>query len=309
MPGPELLAAVRLKQELLVEDVQTDPRLADPEVRFFTGVRLDLGDAAEAGVLWAASARAGTADPAVPRALADLGAMLARELTTSASLELGREIQNELLPLRPPQVSGYTLAAHSLPSLELGGDFYDWWRVGGSLRIVLVDVMGKGVASSLIAAGVRAMMHAALTHHGPEAAIARVAGDLETDFDRTARFATCFIGALDEATGVLRYVDAGHGIAVLLHADGSYEQLAAGDLPLGALPGLTWQEQTATLGPGDVLLVGSDGVLERYDRLSDVLEEVRRLYREGVDLDTLVQTIGGDRSVDDDVTIVAVRRM
>jgi hypothetical protein len=307
-PSEALLAAVRLKESVVAADLAADEHFPDTAMQFFAGVRLDLPSASEPGVLWVASRRAGAPDPTVVPALADVGWMLAQQIATADSLALGREIQKELLPPHPPRVPGYELAAHSMPSQELAGDFYDWWLVDGSLRIVLADVMGKGVGSSLVAAGVRSMMHAALTYHPPADAVTRVSGDLETDFDRTARFATCFVADLAHATGELRWVDAGHGIAVVLHADGTYKHLAGTDLPLGALPGLAWQQHTTRLGPGDALFAASDGVLERFDELSDVLAAARELYLDGVGLADLVARIGGDRPADDDVTIVGIRR-
>jgi hypothetical protein len=307
-PSESLLAAVRLKESVVAADLAGDERFPDTTMRLFAGVRLDLPSAAEPGVLWVAGRRSEPPDPAMLPALADLGWVLAQQIATADSLALGREIQKELLPPHPPRVPGYELAAHSMPSQELAGDFYDWWLVGGSLRIVVADVMGKGVGSSLVAAGVRSMMHAALTYHPPADAVTRVSGDLETDFDRTARFATCFVAELAHATGELRWVDAGHGIAVVLHADGSYEHLAGADLPLGSLPGLSWQQHTTRLEPGDALFAASDGVLERFDRLGDVLDAARTLYLDGFGLGELVARIGGDRPADDDVTIIGIRR-
>lgn len=285
--------------------------LAPPWVRSFAGIRLDGAAGSPLAVLWVAGEVAGTLGAGARQGLADLAALLAAELERSNAIGVAGEVQRQLLPARAPEAPGYDLAAACHPALEVGGDFYDWWRAGDSLRLVLADVMGKGLSAAIVAAAVRAMLRAALSFHEPAAALSRVAGDLQSDLDHVARFATCFAAHLDLATGRLDYADAGHGLGVVLRADGSHGVLDSEDPPLGALPGSTWRAQRTVLAPGDTMLVVSDGVLDRFQSRRDAVSRALELHRSGAVARTYVDALttadAWDRS-GDDLTVVAIRR-
>jgi serine phosphatase RsbU (regulator of sigma subunit) len=122
---------------------------------------------------------------------------------------------------------------------------------------------------------------------------------------------TLFQSRLDVETGVLRYVDAGHGLTLVVHADGETDRLATTSFPLGAGTQETWVEETVTLDPGDTLVALSDGVLDLFDGSLGSLDEVAKIARSSISAQAVVDTIVAMASTalaPDDVSLLVVRR-
>src|SRR5207249_1165871 len=127
-------------------------------------------------------------------------------------LERAARIQRELLPQATPVLQGYDLAGACRPAQDVAGDFYDWTlsEDGRQLDVTVADVMGKGLGSGLVMATVGAVLRAASPAVGLAGRV-RLAGEfLPWGAEEDGLFVTVFQGRLDLATGVLRYVDAGH---------------------------------------------------------------------------------------------------
>lgn len=222
--------------------------------------------------------------------------------------ELAARVQRELLPDVAPRVQGYEVAAACLSALEVAGDFYDWVLCDdGQLLLTVADVMGKGMAAALVMATVRAVLRAAPPGLGPAARV-QLAADAMVGTE-TGMFVTLFHASLDPASGVLRYVDAGHGYSLILRAGCEPMRLPGRSLPLGVLPDEEFHEAVAQLGPGDQLLIYSDGLVETEERTLGARELVT-----GVD-----QSMGATEIVrhliarmpprlTDDVTVVSLCR-
>ena len=123
-------------------------------------------------------------------------------------------------------------------------------------------------------------------------------------------FVTLFHGHLEEETGLLRYVDAGHGLSLVVHRDGRDEHLPSTGVPLGAGYENLWDERTVTLLPGDVFVSVSDGVLDAFGGRLDALARVAALARSAPDAAAVVEAVVAAASygAPDDVTVIAVRR-
>src|SRR5262249_36283263 len=133
--------------------------------------------------------------------------------------ELAARVQQELLPHVAPQVQGYEVAAACLSALEVAGDFYDWrLSEDGQLQGTVAGVMGEGMGAALVMATVRAGLRAAPSALSPAARV-RLAADAMVGTE-SGLFVTLFHGCLDPSSGVLRYVDAGHGYCMILRPDG-----------------------------------------------------------------------------------------
>jgi serine phosphatase RsbU (regulator of sigma subunit) len=237
-----------------------------------------------------------------------------------AELELARQIQMQLLPAEPPVLPGFQIAACSTPARQVGGDYFDFIPLDAEqLFFVLGDVSGKGAPAAILMSGVRAALHSVPLQ---QEALQTMAGRLNEFIHRSTRiseFVTLFMGTLDGRTGEIRYVNAGQEPPLLIHADGSGEQLEVGGLMLGAFPQAYYEEATATLAPGDLLLLFTDGVSDALDpeghrfgmeRLHAIAESVGSLSAQ----ETLGRVLGELRGftrgaeVSDDVTLVAIRR-
>jgi PAS domain S-box-containing protein len=221
-------------------------------------------------------------------------------------------IQRDLLPKERPELEGYDLAAVCVPAQDdVAGDFYDWaGPVDGQFDLTLADVMGKGVGSALVMATLRTALRATPHEVGLGACVSQVAESMTRALTDEGLFVTMFHARLDLESGLLHYVDAGHGYGVVLRPDGEFVRLRSHSLPLGVLSGTVYEEQQVQMGPGDMLLVFTDGLVE----INDVTIEVGELLKglEGSDtaeeaVARLVETVKGQKG--DDVTVVALRRM
>jgi CheY-like chemotaxis protein len=237
-----------------------------------------------------------------------------RRLRQQLDAELARaaEVQTELLPREYPKVAGFEVAARCLPARQVGGDFYDWQLASGFLGLTVGDVMGKGIPAALLMATVRAVLRATTAHNPPAVAVQTAAAVLATDLDRSGSFVTIFHAQLDIATGMLRYVDAGHGHLLLLRADATITELLAWALPLGVNDDQEFPEGSVMLEPGDVLVIYSDGLTEAQpDRIgsrSRLAAHVAGMTDAVAIVDRLVEIATAAGPLPDDLTIVALRR-
>jgi sigma-B regulation protein RsbU (phosphoserine phosphatase) len=240
-----------------------------------------------------------------------------------ADLALGRVWQRTIVSLLAPDVDGYDLASHYEPAREIGGDFFELFRLrrrGQPLGVVIADVAGKGIAAALLMAFARPVIHTALTSaSGPAEALERT-NHILVDELHTALFITALAGRLDVRTGQLRIANAGHEFPLLVPGDGGPIRPLEGCGPLmGAFSTLGVNEIDVELRPGDQLVLYTDGVTdsrapsgERYGkpRLIETLQRTRG--RTAHELVAAVRdTVAAFRqSMDpvDDVTIVAIGR-
>jgi len=242
------------------------------------------------------------------RELAKKQVQLAEELARAAA------VQADLLPIENPPLPGFEIGARCLPAREVGGDFYDWQQLpGGILSLTVGDVMGKGMSAALLMATVRAVIRAMVSQHGPADAVQHTASSLDGDLARSGSFVTLFHAQLNTITGDLRYVDAGHGQALLRRSNGDIAPLQPWGLPLGVLTTERYSEGVVTLAPGDMLVIYSDGLSEaRPELFRDQATLASQLTADdtaAVTAQKLVDlaTAGGGQ-LPDDLTVVVVRR-
>jgi sigma-B regulation protein RsbU (phosphoserine phosphatase) len=197
----------------------------------------------------------------------DLAAEAAERRRMAAELELARRIQLALLPSQLPVLPGYELLAGNVPSRGVSGDLYtvDVHPESGMVTFMVCDVAGKGMAASLLGASLEALSVGPIeVGHPPDGICLRVSRRL---FARTPpeKYATGFVAQLDAAAHRLAWCNAGHNSALLVRSDGGVERLAACGPPLGALPAGEYRSPSTTMGPGDLLLVYTDGITEAVD--------------------------------------------
>lgn len=191
---------------------------------------------------------------------------LAEHQRTAEELRLARVIQQTLLPQALPDLPGWRLEALYRPARAVGGDFYDFIDLpGGRLALVIGDVTDKGTPAALVMAATRAILRAASARvTAPGQVLAEANAALQPDLP-PRMFATCFYAVLDPATGQVAFANAGHDQPYLRRRTGEVVALQARGMPLGALPGMRYEEGAVTLAPGDGLLFYTDGVAEAHD--------------------------------------------
>ncbi|WP_309818477.1 SpoIIE family protein phosphatase [Pseudarthrobacter sulfonivorans] len=236
----------------------------------------------------------------------------AEDTAARSELERATEVQQSLLPKEDVRVEGYDLAGVFRPSRSVGGDFYDWYRTPDGLHLTFADAMGKGMGAALIAATVRAVMRS--TGHRPDldAAFASAARTIAADLDSSNSFATLFHARLDAVSGVVNYVDAGHGLALHVTAGGAVHRLPSGGPPVGAWAGSAWPQSSIDLAPGDSLVVVSDGVLDVFDSVESFTQAVYSAAHgqaSAQSASNAIMALAPAETAEDDVTVVVVRRL
>jgi serine phosphatase RsbU (regulator of sigma subunit) len=234
-----------------------------------------------------------------------------REREASSELAKAADVQQSLLPPPIDALENWSIAGVCVPSRAIGGDFFDWYRTQEGLAFTIGDVMGKGAGAGLIAATVRAVVRSARSLTDPTIPLARASNMLATELGGALVFATLFHARLRNTDGMLSYSDAGHGLSIIVRADGSWDRLASDGLPVGISLQGGWTTREITLEPGDMVVVFSDGVLDLYDDVAEAIEAVAARAASAGDPHALVDAFAAEahtRSLPDDVTIVALRR-
>ncbi len=235
-------------------------------------------------------------------------------------LQLARSIQLGLLPRTLPTPTGWSVYGTSFPSRWVSGDHYQVVERGeGELFIMLSDVSGKGMAAALLTASLEALSAAPIEAGTPVEELCRKVSKLLFQRTPPAKYATSFVASVELATGKLRYTNAGHNPALLVRASGAIERLGSTGVPLGMLPDAPFAAREVDLGPGDLFVTYTDGIVEAVDPDDEEygLERLEELCREKrnaalADLSTAI-----DRTLEvfakgvpfhDDRTLVVLRR-
>ncbi len=281
-------------------------------------IKIDIPNEDELGDL-AASFNAMTVAVKKGREEAIMRAQLESELETA------RKIQEKLLPREMPQLSGFEIAGTSLPSMQVGGDYFDFLDLGkGQLGIAIGDVSGKGIPAALLMANLQASLHAQTLETGKVAKVVSRINNLLVRSTESNMFATFFYGLLDRNTSTFTSTNAGHNPPILLRTDGKIERLETGNLVLGFLPDQKYSQQTISLQVGDILVLYTDGITEARDpqpqkdedklfgeeRLIEVIEANASLSAREIQAAILqaVSTHTKDTPQGDDITLVVVKR-
>jgi serine phosphatase RsbU (regulator of sigma subunit) len=190
-------------------------------------------------------------------------------------IEYARKIQLSMLPHTPPDIAWLDLSAASLPATEVGGDYYDTFRLAPSrLVLVVADVSGHGLASGLLLSGVRSCLYLLEDDLASPEALRRLDRMVRRTTDRRT-YVTLLLALVDHEAGTLEVTSAGH--PPLLHyraASGTVAAVGSGAPPLGTFADARYVRHQAEIVTGDVLVGYTDGVTEmRNDRGQDYGED------------------------------------
>ncbi len=256
---------------------------------------------------------------------ADLEAALEREV------KIGFKIQQMLLLTQPPtDLPGLQLAALTIPSQRIDGDFYDFFKHDSQcLDVMVADVMGKGIPAALVAAATKSNFLEALCHlialsrggklPEPKAIVTLAHADMVRQLIDLESFVTLSYTRFDLNRRQLDLVDCGHtGMLVVRARTGVCEALHGDNLPLGIREGESFDQLTVSFEPGDLFLFYSDGITEMRNPAGELYGEGRllecvRIHR-NLEPQPLVDAVRqatvafaeSDRLVDD-LTCVAVK--
>src|SRR5215211_1759555 len=233
-------------------------------------------------------------------------------------LSMARDIQQALLPKDLPQLEGWKIFRHYQPAREVGGDFYDFLELeDGRLGLVVGDATGHGMPAALVMATTRGMLRAVVQSlESPGEVLARVNEALVAEIPPST-FVTCFYGVLDPKDGHFSYANAGHNLPCRQH-NGQAEELRARGMPLGLMPGMSYEEKEIELDAAEGVLFYSDGLVEAHNPKSEMFgfPRLRALVAEYAEqgsladflMDELHSFTGEGWEQEDDITLLTLRR-
>jgi hypothetical protein len=307
------------RRPLIIQDARRDPDWAqhpavtgDPHVRFYAGSPLASPGGEIVGALCLMDHQPRVMSLTDHALLEDLSRWVESELAADADAVQAKEIQRRLLPRRPPTIPGYDITGVCRPAMHVGGDYYDWFMLDDTLlQVTVADVMGKGLAAGVITAGIRTALRVTSSFNSLTESVRRTAASMQDDFNDTATFATMFTARLRPQHGHLEYVDAGHGLAIIVPPDGPIRHLASNDLPLGADPDETWVSHVDRLEPGATLIVVSDGMLDVFPDPADAVragQELAATAATAAEMVDRILEVAAGAPISDDLTALVIRR-
>jgi predicted ester cyclase len=237
-------------------------------------------------------------------------------------LLVARTIQQASLPKEVPQLEGWQISPRYQPAREVGGDFYDFhFLTEGRLGVVVGDATGKGVPAALVMSTTCGMLQVAahaLDSSSPSEVLERVNETLVARIPANM-FVTCFYAILEPKRGSLRYANAGHDLPYLHRRSGDdAEELRARGMPLGLMPGMSYEEGDVSLREGESVLFYSDGLVEAHDPKGEMFgfPRLRALVAEHGEerslsdflMEELYSFVGEGWEQEDDITLLTLRR-
>ena len=251
------------------------------------------------------------------RLAARIAERLEAERRAAHEMDLARRVQAQLLPRHGRRLPSLECDGRCMQARAVGGDlldFVDGGTDGERLSLVLADVSGKGLAAALLMASLQASLRTLSPRGEGLRERLAAANRLLVETTEPSRYATLFVA--DYEPGRLRYVNCGHNPPLVLRASGEVDRLMPTAMVVGLVEDWTCEVGDTALGPGDLLVVYSDGISEAADAAGEEFGERRLLEvvaaRRAAALPELldavfaaVRVFSGDEQADDQTLLVA----
>lgn len=287
--GPVLLAkspidgAAFAGHSVYIEDTPTDPRIRYPENArregIVSGLCVPLTYRGQTiGVIRVYTAKRHVFSESEESLLRSIGSQAASAIIHSRlyaeqaegervqrQVEAAAQIQRRMLPLRAPAMAGLSFGCVYDPTLQVGGDFYDFIELpNGYLGVCIADVVGKGLPAALMMASIRSALRAyAPSAANPFETVAQANQHMAHDTP-VSDFATLAYGVLSPDGRNFAYCNAGHVPPLLLRGE-RFTELTAGGLAIGIQPNEIYEQDFVALRTGDLIVMVTDGVTEAMD--------------------------------------------
>ncbi len=237
-------------------------------------------------------------------------------------LEVASRIQQSILPSEFPDDLRYQVYGNMEPARDVGGDFFDIILLDeGQIGLAIADVSDKGVPAALFMMSCRTLLKGVAIGLTEPGAVLGEVNDLLHEDNDTMLFVTVLYAVYNPSTGDLTYASGGHDPPMLIRADGSVSLLPLTDgIALGVVPDLKYKQHKMTLGPGDTVVLYTDGVTEAQNTEGSAFEVdgLHQIFagssaylkaREGTDLVfEKVREFMGEASQFDDITCLTLHR-
>jgi sigma-B regulation protein RsbU (phosphoserine phosphatase) len=234
-------------------------------------------------------------------------------------LELASHMQSMLLPTELPQTKEITVDAIYKSHAEVGGDYYDFFRLNeDEYALCVADVSGKGVSAALLMSNFQANVRALFSYVPTLEELANILNSKVMMSAKGEKFITAFLGKYNTKKRELKYINAGHNPPVIVR-DGQLELLKDGCLGLGMLDELPFVKMKREPIPLNTLLVCyTDGLTELENRDENLfgLDSLTEIVRDNRDCDipdllqniiTQLNTFRGEMPYKDDIAVMACK--
>lgn len=238
-------------------------------------------------------------------------------------IDRARRIQEGLLPPSLPDLPGLSAASRYQPAEKVSGDYFDCFPLDptcpeGTHCLVMADVSGHGISAAMVMAMFKVILHREVRVGSPPSDVLDRMNRMMLEQIRGLHFVTVFLAYLDPASGELEWCSAGHCPQLLVRAGGAIETLAADGLFVGTFDSLGACDRKLSMGPGDTLVLYTDGITEaegedgelfELERLAEVVREARQESVAGM-LDAALAGLGRfapGKVRQDDLTLFAAR--
>ena len=194
-------------------------------------------------------------------------------------LEYAKQIQLSALPANFPEDEDFGIYAQMIAAKEVGGDFYDFYKLSNStVAFLAADVSGKGIPAAMFMMTAKTIIKDLAESGMAVNDIFTKANEKLCENNESGMFVTAWMGILDLKTGNLQFANAGHNPPLLKRADGSFEYLKTrAGLVLAGMEGVRYRATESALAPGDRLFLYTDGVPEATNADNKLYGEERLL--------------------------------
>jgi sigma-B regulation protein RsbU (phosphoserine phosphatase) len=235
-------------------------------------------------------------------------------------LDLAADIQRNLLPQKNPTLANYDIVGTNIPCLQVGGDYYDFIEIDEHrFGIVIADVSGKGVGSSLLMSSLRAALQ---TEVYPNYKIQDMTIRLNNLVHRSTAsnaFISFFYCELNTRTNELQYINSGHNPPIVIDKKKKHQNLASCGLCLGMFPDQTYAVERLTLNEGDTLLLYTDGLSESRNPQNEefgeegIIKLLKKHHKQNSEelMQSILEELNAfthDADPMDDMTLVIIKR-
>jgi sigma-B regulation protein RsbU (phosphoserine phosphatase) len=240
------------------------------------------------------------------------------------SLGLAMDVQQHLLPRSNPKIEGLEIAGRSIYCEETGGDYFDYLEGAkngqGKIKIVVGDVSDHGIPSALLMTTARAFLRQRASRPGKlNQIVADVNRQISPDVEESGQFMTLFFCEIDSRNKTIKWVNAGHDPAVIFDPNtGDFDEMTGHALPLGVSEKTAYQEYQRKVQPGQIILIGTDGIWESQNTRREMFgkQRFRDLIRAHAGepakeiLHSVIKSLDDFRhplQKEDDVTLVVIK--
>ncbi len=236
-------------------------------------------------------------------------------------LNVASQIQQSILPTQFPRGEEFNVYASMEPARNVGGDFFDVLHLeDGLIGLAIADVSDKGVPAALFMMSSRTLLKGSAIGIGEPGDVLKEVNELLHEDNDTGMFVTILYAVYNPFSGELKFANGGHNSPLIVHPDGSSSLLPlTGGIALGVAPDMPYQQQTLTLGPGDLVFLYTDGVTEAMNEEEEEygVERLQGVFAASPPQDPheaieavfdSVSDFAGDTPQSDDITCLALHR-